>query len=274
MAKHALITSHGTDNSVGSAVISALVAAVAAELPEYSVHETYVDVQQPQLAQVLAEQLAADPDGEFSVVPLLLGTGFHVRNDMAQAVRSLQKDFPEARIGLSRALNADAAVISVLVNRLLAAADGGLQPSDIVVFATAGSSDTEAVARVTDLYLDFAQAVEQAAPGTRTELAFLSAAEPRLKDLVPKLKFQNPKARVLVATHLLAPGFFNDLANKAGAHKVAEPLLAPNQPAPRELVQLVAKRVREAAEPATSLGCVKPFGPAWSCVSGCSKPCG
>ena len=274
MAKHALITSHGTDNSLGSAVISALVAAVAAELPEYSVHETYVDVQQPQVPQVLAELIAADPTGEFEVVPLLLGTGFHVRNDIAQAIRDLQAVHPEAHIGLSRALNDDPAVISLLVSRLFAAADGGLQPSDIVVFATAGSSDTEAVARVTDLYLDFAQAVEQASPGTRTELAFLSAAEPRLKDLVPKLKFQNPKARVLVATHLLAPGFFNDLANKAGAHKVAEPLLAPNQPAPRELVQLVAKRVREAAEPATSLGCVKPFGPAWSCVSGCSKPCG
>ena len=48
--------------------------------------------------------------------------------------------------------------------------------------------------------------------------------------------------RVVVANYLLAPGFFDDLARDAGADVTARPLLVPDEPAPRELVDLVLER--------------------------------
>jgi len=48
--------------------------------------------------------------------------------------------------------------------------------------------------------------------------------------------------RVVVATYLLAPGFFADLAARSGADVVTPPLLVPGEPPPDELVDIVVER--------------------------------
>ena len=70
--------------------------------------------------------------------------------------------------------------------------------------------------------------------------AFLSAAEPRLADAVVSQRI--PGRRVIVATYLLAPGVFADLAARAGADVVTPPLLVPDETAPDELVDIVLER--------------------------------
>jgi len=45
-----------------------------------------------------------------------------------------------------------------------------------------------------------------------------------------------------VATYLLAPGFFADLAARSGADVVAPPLLVAGQAPPDELVDIVLER--------------------------------
>jgi sirohydrochlorin ferrochelatase len=267
-----ILTSHGTDDAVGATLIRGLVAAVAEALPEHRVLEAFVDVQEPSLEQVLGSELAENLSGQVLVVPLLLGTGYHVRKDMADAIRSAVDEYPSADIRLSPALNNEPEVLQLLVRRVLEVC---AEPSanDLIVLATAGSSDAEAVERVKELHQDFALLLAEVAPKAQSELGFLSAADPRLKDLVPKLKFKNPRKNVVVATHLLAPGFFFGLANKAGAHSVAQPLLASNEPAAAELVALVVRRVRSLAEPSNALGCPKPLDSNWSCSAGCVSVC-
>jgi hypothetical protein len=45
-----------------------------------------------------------------------------------------------------------------------------------------------------------------------------------------------------VATYLLAPGYFADLAARCGADAVTPPLLLPGEPPAMELVDLVLER--------------------------------
>src|SRR6478735_4688167 len=69
---------------------------------------------------------------------------------------------------------------------------------------------------------------------------YLSAAEPKLAEAVAAQRV--PGRRVVVATYLLAPGFFADLAGRSGADVVTPPLLLPHEPAPEALVDVVVER--------------------------------
>jgi hypothetical protein len=77
-------------------------------------------------------------------------------------------------------------------------------------------------------------------------VGFISAASPRLPDAVELERAEAPGARVIIATYLLAPGYFADLAGEAGADVVTAPLLAAGEAPPEELVDLVIDRYAEA----------------------------
>ena len=52
---------------------------------------------------------------------------------------------------------------------------------------------------------------------------------------------------MIVASYLLAPGYFQDLAERAGADVVTPPLLVADEPVPPELVEIVLERYDAAA---------------------------
>ena len=97
--------SHGTSDLTGRDVIRALLDDVRAARPDLDVREAFVDVQQPEVADVVTSVVdpsatEASPGAESSgssvadgaqpgdavVVPLLLSAGFHVSVDVAAAV--------------------------------------------------------------------------------------------------------------------------------------------------------------------------------------------
>jgi len=250
--------SHGTDSQPGAAAIAALVQAAARELPQTRTLEAFVDVQQPDLPKVL-EQAGENA----TIVPLLLSTGYHVRQDIADSANASGV----SNIGITRALGPDPRLAKVLHQRLI---ESGWSPGDHTILVAAGSSDERAVAEVheqADLLRDLIGELE---------VAFLSAAEPKLKDLVPRLKFKHPRKKIVVATYLLAPGFFASLATKSGAHIVSAPLLVETQAPPSEIVELVLERFANASEPGGTTGCLQnlrnletPF----ECSAGCAKSC-
>ena len=122
--------SHGTSDPRGQGAIRRLVDGVRGRLPDLDVRQAFVDVEAPGLASALA-----DVDGPATVVPLLLGAGFHVRVDIATAV--------QARPGTITAptLGPDRLITSLLLDRLR---DVGLESDDAIVLAVAGSSDVRA----------------------------------------------------------------------------------------------------------------------------------
>lgn len=277
---NAILASHGTDNPIGAGLIADLVREVQNRLPKQRVWETFVDVQHPQITEVLTRAVTENPGGISTVVPLLLSTGYHVRQDITDAVLEVRQVAATAGAGgelganpeilVTPALGPSSELIDLLYQRLR---ETGWTPDDIAVLAVAGSSDTAAVEECRLVHLILTEAIQSQHPNAQVELAFLSAVEPKLKDLVPKLKFQNPRKRVVVANYLLAPGFFNDLANRAGAHLVAQPLLAPDRPPAEQLVKIVIRRITEALDADGQLGCTKAPGSRFRCAVGCTVRC-
>lgn len=269
--KSLVAASHGTDNLGGAKSISDLVKKVAQALPEVAVLEAFVDVQQPDVPTVLG-QAAALGVTESIVVPLLLATGYHVRQDIADAAFEAGNT-----VQISPALGPDARMVEVLIQRLdEVGATAETADEDLIVLTVAGSSDgrAQAESELVKLMFEEALSARNGAP-TNVELAFLSAAEPKLKDLVPKLKFQQPRKRVVISTYLLADGYFAGLTKKVGAHLASEPLLVEGTVPPQQLVDIIVDRFNAATDEGQTTGCLSGLRgePFRGCAAGCQSAC-
>ncbi|WP_136709404.1 CbiX/SirB N-terminal domain-containing protein [Agromyces sp. H66] len=218
--------SHGTSSAAGRAAVAALVAEVRRAAPDLVVEDAFVDVQQPDVASVLGS-LASGHDPV--IVPLLLSAGHHVHVDLAREAAGAS-----GPTLLGAALGPDDRLVEVLCARL---AEAGLRGDDRVVLAAAGSSDPRAVADCRDVGRRLAARL-----GRPVAVGFLSAARPALADAIARTRATHPVSRVVVASYLLAPGYFHDLAVAAGANITTAPLLRPDAPTPAALVELVLDR--------------------------------
>jgi sirohydrochlorin ferrochelatase len=214
--------SHGTDDAAGRVAVRSILTGVAAARPELDVREAFVDVQEPEVADVVGHALESGATGAV-VVPLLLSVGFHVKVDIAAAV-----DQPGA--AAASPLGPDPRLVDILVDRLEAA---GLAPDDLVVLAAAGSTDPAAALAVESVAAGLADRLEQ--PVT---LGYGAGADPRVPAAVATARADLPPGgRVVVASYLLAPGYFYDRVLESGADVVTEPL-APDE----RLVDIVLDR--------------------------------
>ncbi|WP_157002898.1 sirohydrochlorin chelatase [Agromyces laixinhei] len=231
--------SHGTASPAGQAAVQRLIDAVAAATATAAeataapaarpalVRLGHVDVQQPDVAA----SLGALPTGlPAVVVPLLLSAGYHVHVDLRHEIDAVA----DRQVRLAAALGPDDRLVDVLRRRL---DEAGATGDDAVVLAVAGSSDVRAVDDCRDMGERLATAL-----GVPVAVGFLSAAEPRLADAIAAVRGADAgRRRVVAASYLLAPGYFQDLAAAAGADLVTEPLLTPDD-APNELVDVVLDR--------------------------------
>jgi sirohydrochlorin ferrochelatase len=239
--------SHGTASPDGQAAVQRLIDAVGASTTApATVRLGHVDVQQPDVAATLG---ALPPSTPAVVVPLLLSAGYHVHVDLRREI----DDIADRSVRLATALGPDDRLVEVLRRRL---DEAGATPDDLVVLAVAGSSDARAVDDCRDMGERLAAAL-----GAPVLVGFLSAAEPRLADAIAAVRASGGGHRVVAASYLLAPGYFQDLASTAGADLITEPLLTPDD-APVELVDLVLDRFAEAVAPAVAPAVAEaPAGP-------------
>jgi sirohydrochlorin ferrochelatase len=139
-----------------------------------------------------------------------LSVGYHVKVDIGRAVKSRERTTAAAPLG------PDARLAGVLAERL---GDVGLGAQDAVVLAAAGSSNPTAAEDVERL----ADMLRHLIPN-RILPAYGASAEPSVPDAVAELHAEETD-RVVIASYLLAPGYFHDQLAKAGADAVAPPLL-------------------------------------------------
>ena len=226
-----LAASHGTSDPAGRRAVASLVSAVAGHRRDLNVVGSFVDVQQPDVPAALATMTAGVPA---VIVPLLLSSGYHVHVDLAEAAADAIRSPTPREVVVTSALGPDARLARILADRLAAA---GLRDGDAVVLAAAGSSDSGAVedCRAMGSLL----AAELRRP---VAVGFLSAAEPRLEEAVAVTRAEQPGRRVVVASYLLAPGYFQSLVHRAGGDVVTDPLLIDGQAPPSELVDIVIDR--------------------------------
>ncbi|TFD55253.1 cobalamin biosynthesis protein CbiX [Cryobacterium frigoriphilum] len=229
---------HGTNAPAGQAAVATLMRAVAAAAPCLTATLGFVDVQQPDTPATLGALPATAPA---IVVPLLLSAGYHVHVDLTDAVRAAT----DRSVVLGAALGPDDRLVELLGERLT---EAGLRAHDTLVLAAAGSSDARAVADCRAVAERLAQAL-----GRPVSIGFLSAAEPRLAAAITTARAANPGRRVVLSSYLLAPGYFQGLAETAGADLVTAPLLRADAAAPRQLIDVVLDRYREAQHPSSSL---------------------
>ncbi|MGM7665812.1 sirohydrochlorin chelatase [Microbacterium sp. A93] len=201
--------SHGTGDPAGQRAIRTLIESVQGLLPDVTVVAAVVDVEQPQLEEVLASLAPVD---DLIVVPLLLSIGYHTAVDISQAVAR--------HTGARQAepLGTHPLIAEVLVDRLAAAVPGGWLPGDHVVLAAAGSSNPGAMADVEEVAIRLRAHIP--VPVT---VGYASASVPRIGDAVAAARASGAR-RVIAASHLLAPGFFAGVIGGAGADVVSLPL--------------------------------------------------
>jgi sirohydrochlorin ferrochelatase len=230
---------HGTSNAQGAAEVNALRDAIAALRPGLDVREAYVDVQQPDLVDVVAglpgapgapgggggDAADGGPAASAVVVPLLLSVGYHVKVDIARAVKSRPGTLAAAPLG------PDPRLAALLDQRLR---EAGVTDNDAIVLAAAGSSNPNAAVSVEKLARQLG-----ALRSNRIVAAYGASAKPSVPEAVAMLREEaaggagagesagavDLGGRVVVASYLLAPGFFHDQLAKAGADLVTAPLL-------------------------------------------------
>ncbi|WP_433585178.1 sirohydrochlorin chelatase [Microbacterium hydrocarbonoxydans] len=213
-----LAVSHGTADVDGAAAIAALVAEVRAALADVDVIEAFVDVQQPDAAE-LAPQL----DRPLVIVPLLLSSGFHVHHDL----HGIAKTRPSTVI--ADPMGPDPLLAEVLAQRLPAG-------DDPVILAVAGSRDPRSLTDAEGMGALLTHHL-----GRAVHLAYLAARQPDL----PTALAEHPNA--VVSTYLLAQGYFFDLAQRQAADRALTMPLLDGGPVPQPLVDLVVARYEAAA---------------------------
>ncbi|HEX4831385.1 MAG TPA: sirohydrochlorin chelatase [Trebonia sp.] len=208
-----------------------------------TVQGAFLDHCVPALPGVLSA-LAGAGQRDVVLVPLLLTAAYHSNADIPARVAAATAREPGLAVRQAAALGPHPLLAAALERRLAeAGADRFARADTSVVLAAAGSSDPRANARVAA----FAGRWQAAGGWRRVVPAFASAASPSPAQAVAGLRGQG--GPVVVATYLLAPGYFADKvraqALAAGAALASAPLgVAP------EVADLVLERYAALAAPA------------------------
>ncbi|GAC66606.1 sirohydrochlorin chelatase [Gordonia soli] len=218
-----VLVAHGTRNPHGVELIARIAEAVGERIGPTRV--AFVDVLGPNPAEVIA-----DVDRPAVLVPAFLASGYHVLSDIPRHVI----DAGRGDTIVTRALGPDPMIAEVARRRLI---EAGWRPGDAVVLAAAGSSDQNACAEV-----HLAARHLEGLIGGRVEVGFIATASPSVPEVVARVR--RPGRRVVIASHLLAPGLFHERLHGYGADAVSEPLGAD-----RRIVDLLITRMRAAVSP-------------------------
>ncbi len=255
---------HGSKDPRAAATVALLAEAVRERAPGLDVRTAFLDHSAPSLPQVLASLAPdradrgdragrgdrADPGGgaapyQCVALPLLLTAAYHSKSDIPAQLAAAVAAHPGLDVARAGTLGPHPLLLTALERRLreagAAAGTAAQRAAAGVVLAAAGSSDPAANATIAALAARW-----RAARGWRDVVpAYASAAGPRPAEAVRALRNAGA-GRVLVATYLLAPGYFADKirdgALDAGADVVSEPLGA----AP-EVAEVVLDRYQSAA---------------------------
>ncbi|GAA2439660.1 CbiX/SirB N-terminal domain-containing protein [Actinomadura vinacea] len=218
-----LAVAHGTRDPGGPAVVRALLERVRAHRPWLPVAEAYAELAEPSL-----EAAARRIEGPVVAVPMMLARGYHALIDIPGRVERLCP-----RVVTAGPLGPHMLLAAATAGRLAE----GVRPraSDAVVLGAAGSSDPAGMADVRTAARLLSRRLRRPVP-----YGFVAAGGPPLAEVVAEQRARGAE-RVLVASHLIAPGFFHGRMAASGADHVSAPIGAHDA-----LARLVLRRFDEA----------------------------
>ena len=118
-ARGILLFAHGSRDARWREPVEAVARRVAERDPAAQVACAYLELVEPDLPTAAA-QMARHGVREIRVVPLFLGIGKHVREDLPLLLTQLQQAHPAVRFSLQRAVGEEPALIDLLAQIALA----------------------------------------------------------------------------------------------------------------------------------------------------------
>ena len=202
-----ILVAHGTRDRAGQEAAQRVRDRVASERPDVEVTLAFVDIQDPYVADAVAD--AAARCDRVVVVPLLFCGGYHVQVDIAKAIDGYDNVVSTGPLGPSTLL------AQLLVKKL---EEAGASSDTAVVLAAAGSSRPQANAGAREQARELSKLW-----GAPVDVAFGSAGTPLVADAVAANR-DRPGVKVAVASLLLGEGHFYDKLRASGADIVTTPL--------------------------------------------------
>ncbi|MCZ7431140.1 sirohydrochlorin chelatase [Streptomyces sp. WMMC1477] len=208
---------HGSRDPRALATVRALLAEVRAQRPGLRVELGHVELNEPLLADTLAEHAP----GRAVRVPLLLGRGHHVHHDLPEAAAAA----PHLRIAQTAPLGPHPLLAEALHARLAERLTGtpfpGRARPDAVVLAAAGSRDPRSAADADRT----AALLSRRLGGIPVLSAYACAATPTVPQALAALRAAGHR-RIALASYFTAPGFFATRSAREAGPRVpaADPL--------------------------------------------------
>lgn len=110
---------HGSRDPLWHRPMQAVAERIAARAPLASVRCAYLELTPPTLPEAVQE-LAAAGVTQLSVVPLFLGVGKHVREDLPRLLDALRRDHPGLRVDCQPPVGEQDALLDLLAELALA----------------------------------------------------------------------------------------------------------------------------------------------------------
>jgi sirohydrochlorin cobaltochelatase len=114
-----VLFAHGSRDAEWARPFRKLAAVVSNKLPDAEVRLAYLEQMQPPLAQAIKE-LVEKNCATIRVVPVFLGQGGHVRNDLPTMVSAIQGAYPHVKFLLEPPIGEQASVIEAIASAISA----------------------------------------------------------------------------------------------------------------------------------------------------------
>ncbi len=124
MTQAIVLFAHGARDPRWAEPFEAVAARVRASAPGCPVAVAYLELMTPSLGEAV-ERVVAEGASRIDVVPLFLGTGGHLRQDLPPLVEAVRAAHPGVAIHLHAAIGEHAAVVEAMARAAVAAAGFG-----------------------------------------------------------------------------------------------------------------------------------------------------
>ena len=124
MSAALVLFAHGARDPRWAAPFLAIAERIRLADPARPVELAFLELMEPDL-DTAAQRLAAAGATRIDVVPLFLGMGGHLRNDLPPRIEALRAALPAVEVRLHPAIGENEAVIAVIASAALAAARFG-----------------------------------------------------------------------------------------------------------------------------------------------------
>ena len=121
MKQGIVLLAHGSRDPEWSRPFERLAAELSRKLPAAAIALSYLEHGRS-LAEAIAE-VTAKGAAAIRVLPVFLGQGGHVKEDLPRLVAAVQKDFPRAQIRLEPAVGEQARVIEAIARAIAGEAE-------------------------------------------------------------------------------------------------------------------------------------------------------